>query len=143
MQKLGAGQSLACPGGMDRSSLGFWNMYRLSNSQVQRDVISHVRVLGLDSKETPENVCRLQRARTRPRCCELHLNACNLGVHNKYLNNVEKINKKLIFSFGLIGWVKVIKSFDDQSHQIIFSCPLSGQNQTNVPIPRRVVRSIL
>lgn len=80
-QSLGQDRALAPPGGRDRR---FQKTGWLSNSQIQKGLRNHIRVFGLDSKETTESVSRLQTARTRPHCCQLNPNASNLEVHDKY-----------------------------------------------------------
>lgn len=105
-----------------------------------RDLVSHIRVFGLDSKETTKSVSRLQTARTRPHCCQLYPNAYSLGVHDNTWNDIDKINRKLIFWFGLISWVRIIKSFEDQKPSHVFISPAQWAKLNQSTFPRGLVR---
>lgn len=72
MQRPRAGQSLAPPGGMTEVRRNSRIHIDKVTVRCRRGLVSHFRVFGLDSKGTTENVCRLQTAVTRPRCCQLY-----------------------------------------------------------------------
>lgn len=50
-------------------------------------------------------------------------------------NDIDKINKKSIFLFELINWVRIIKSFDDQnsSNVSVLSTQWSKLNSFHLP----------